>query len=98
GAERVTFSLEHTIDPKEWNAKKEEVKHEDVYYFTLLNFKKYLTNRYHELKSEGKENILTILKNEAATYLTIQALKELPGKCLTLKMRKMACQNIMISF
>lgn len=69
GTERITFSLEHTIDPKEWNAKKEEVKDKDVYYFTLLNFKKYLTNRYHELKSEGKENILTILKNEAATYL-----------------------------
>jgi len=69
GTERVTFSLEHTIDPKEWNVKKEEVKNDDVYFFTLIDFKKYLTNRYHELKAEGKENILTILKNEALTFL-----------------------------
>lgn len=69
GTERVTFSLEHTIDPKEWNTKREETKSDDVYHFTLLNFKKYLTNRYHELKTEGKESILTILKNEALTFL-----------------------------
>lgn len=69
GVEKVTFSLEHTIDPSEWNSKKEEVKGEDVYHFTLQNFKVYLTNRYHELKAEGKENILNILKNEALNFL-----------------------------
>lgn len=69
GTERVTFSLEHAIDPKEWNIKREEPKDNDVYHFTLLDLKKYLTNRYHELKTEGKESILTILKNEATTFL-----------------------------
>lgn len=69
GTERVTFSLEHTINPKEWNAKKEETKNDDIYYLVLLNFKNYLTNRYHELKAEGKEKISAILKNEATTFL-----------------------------
>jgi hypothetical protein len=69
GTERVTFSLEHTIDPKEWNAKKEEKESENIYYFTLSDFKKYLTRRYFQLNTEGKENILTILKNEASDFL-----------------------------
>lgn len=69
GTERVTFSLEHTINPKEWNAKKEKAKDDDVCHFTLLDFKKHLTNRYHGLKAEGKENVLTTLKNEAVKFL-----------------------------
>lgn len=69
GTERVTFSLEHSIDPKEWNAKKEETENENIYYFTLSYFKEYLTKRYFQLNSDGKENILTILKNEASDFL-----------------------------
>jgi len=69
GTERVTFSLEHTIDPKEWNAKEEEAEFENIYYFTLSDFKEYLTKRYFQLKAEEKENILTILKNEASNFL-----------------------------
>jgi hypothetical protein len=69
GAERVTFSLEHTVDPKKWNVRKEEVKDEDPYYFTLMGFKSYLTKKYHELNSEGSTTILTQLKNEALQFL-----------------------------
>ena len=80
GTKRVTFSLEHSVDAKEWNARKEEVKDDDVYHFTLLNFKKYLTNRYHELKAEGKENILTLLKNEANTFLDSSGIEGIARK------------------
>jgi len=85
GTERTTFSLEHTIDPKKWNAKKEEEKDSDIYYYTLLDFKKYLANRYHELKAEGKENVLTILKNEATTFLDGSGIKGIARKMFDLE-------------
>lgn len=69
GTERVTFSLEYAISPENWNSKKEEINDEDIYYFTLLDFKKYLYKRYQDLKNEEKTNILNILKNEALSIL-----------------------------
>jgi hypothetical protein len=69
GAERVTFSLEYAISTETWNSKKEEIDDEDIYYFTLLDFKKYLNKRYQYLKNEEKTNILSILKNEALAIL-----------------------------
>lgn len=69
GTERVTFSLDYTINPENWNSKKDEINDEDIYYFTLLDFKKYLYKRYQYLKNEEKTNILGILKNEALTML-----------------------------
>lgn len=69
GTERVTFSLDYAVSPENWNSKKEEVNDEDIYYFTLSDFKKYLYKRYQYLKNEEKANILSILKNEALEIL-----------------------------
>ena len=69
GTERVTFSLEYAVSLENWNSKKEEINFEDIYYFTLLDFKKYLYKRYQDLKKEEKTNILNILKNEALSIL-----------------------------
>ena len=66
--ERITFSLNYFVDPKKWNAKKEELDDEDEHFFTLIDFKDYLIKKYHELKNEGKDDILTRLKNEALLY------------------------------
>jgi hypothetical protein len=68
GTQRVTFSLDYTVEPKDWNAKKEEIKSENEYYFTLEHFKKYLTKKYYEFQSEGKDEILERLKNEALSF------------------------------
>lgn len=68
GAEKVTFSLDYSVDPEKWNAKKEEIHSENEYYFTLIDFKKYLTGKYHELKNEGQDNVLMRLKNEALLF------------------------------
>jgi len=65
----VTFSLEYTVILENWNSKKQEVKDNDIYYFTLLDFKKYLNKRYLDLKSEQKEDVLNILKNESVEIL-----------------------------
>lgn len=69
GTERVSFSLGHTINPEKWNGMKEEGPEEDPYYYTLQNFKEYLSTKYHDLKSEGKNNVLAILKNEAESFI-----------------------------
>ncbi|MGG7666042.1 Arm DNA-binding domain-containing protein [Dyadobacter sp. BHUBP1] len=68
GSERVTFSLGHSVDPDHWDSRKEEGPTEDPYYFTLLSFKKYLSQRFHELKAQGAENILDMLKIEAENF------------------------------
>jgi hypothetical protein len=68
GAEKVTFSLDYSVDPEKWNAKKEELDSENEYYFTLIDFKKYLTGKYHELKNESQDNIMMRLKNEALLF------------------------------
>lgn len=69
GSQRVSFSLAYTIEKEFWNSTKEESTYEDPYHYTLGNFKEYLIKRYHELKSEGKEDILDRLKIEAETYI-----------------------------
>jgi len=66
GKERVTFSLEYSIDKKEWDPKYETVKDENEYYYTLSDLKNYLNKKYGEFKHEGKDNILNRLKNEMA--------------------------------
>jgi len=66
--ERVTFSLNYYVDQKKWNEKKEVLDFEDEHHFTLIDFKHYLTKKYHELKNEGKDNVLTRLKNEALLF------------------------------
>ncbi|MDR1895629.1 MAG: hypothetical protein LBR10_02430 [Prevotellaceae bacterium] len=68
GAERVTFSMEYSVDAEKWNEKKGEVDFEDTHYFTLIQFKEYLTKKYYELKSEGKDDVLARLKNEALSF------------------------------
>lgn len=65
GKERITFSLEYAVDPKEWDLKKEMLDDEDVQYYTLRELKNRLNKKYHILKTEGKEDILTLLKNDA---------------------------------
>lgn len=65
GAEKVTFSMGYTVSSDEWNSKKEEINNDDPHCFSLVRFKDYLTQRYHELKKEGKTEVLTRLKNEA---------------------------------
>ena len=69
GTERVTFSLEYAVEPQKWNPKKNEVNFDDLHHFTLMGFKEYLTKKYHELKNEGKDDILTRLKNEALSLI-----------------------------
>jgi len=68
GTIRVTFSLDYTVEPEKWNSKKNEVDPDDLHFFTLINFKKYLTKKYHELKNEGKDDVLIRLKNEALSF------------------------------
>ncbi|MGC3978271.1 MAG: hypothetical protein QM751_08655 [Paludibacteraceae bacterium] len=80
GSERVTFSLDYTVDAKKWNAKNEEVNDEDVHYFTLINLKKYLAKKYHELKNEGKEDVLNRLKNEAVSLTGISGIEGIAEK------------------
>lgn len=63
--ERITFSLEYSVDEKDWDQRKDTVKTENEYYFVLSDFKRYLKEKYERLKSEGKDNILDRLKNEA---------------------------------
>jgi len=65
GSDRVTFSLDHTVDPKKWNTKKDQIDDDDLHYFTLINLKEHLERKYHELKSEGEDKVLPILKSEA---------------------------------
>lgn len=69
GTERVTFSLEHEVDPKKWNATKEEFKSTNDQFGTLKLFKDYLNNRYLELKAENKSDILARLKTEARSFI-----------------------------
>ena len=64
GAEQVTFGLDYALDPKDWDAKKEEVDYENEYHYALWDLKRYLAKRYDELQVEGKGNVLEQLKNE----------------------------------
>ncbi|WP_165760436.1 hypothetical protein, partial [Niastella populi] len=66
---RVTFSLEYAVDIKEWDSRKEMLDNGDVQYFTLRALKDRLNNKYHLLKTEGKVNVLTLLKNEAESLM-----------------------------
>ena len=68
GTERVTFSLDYSVTPEKWDTKNEELDFEDVHYFTLIEFKNYLTKKYHEFKNEFKNDILTRLKTEASKF------------------------------
>ena len=68
-AERVTFSLEYAVDPKDWNLRKEELTSENEHYFTLRQFKEYLDKRYLEMKIDAQTEILTRLKVEAMSFI-----------------------------
>lgn len=70
GDQRVTFSLGYTVDPVLWNAKKEEVSFEDNHFFTLKDFKAHLEKRYYILKSEMRQDIPNILKEESAAIVS----------------------------
>ena len=80
GQDRVTFSLGHSIDPKVWSSKKEEGSHDDPYFYTLWDFKKYIEKRYYELKSEGKSGILKLLKIEASEFVDKSGIEGLARK------------------
>jgi hypothetical protein len=69
GVKRTSFSMDYSVDPKDWDAEKEEIDDENEYYFTLINFKKYLTRKYYELQIESKDDILERLKNEAFSFM-----------------------------
>jgi hypothetical protein len=69
GKERATFSLEYTVNEKDWDPRGESVKFKDEYYFILNDFKKYLNERYEKLKYEGKDHIIDRLKNEALSFM-----------------------------
>lgn len=74
GKERVTFSLEYPVDAKKWDSKKEMLDDDDVHYYTLLNLKSHLTRKYHSLKTDEKDNILSILKNESESLMANEGL------------------------
>lgn len=80
GPQRVTFSLGHSIDPDQWDPRQEEVAFEDPYYFTLQSFKEYLAQRYHQLKAQGEENVLPMLKIEAENYISDSGMEGIARK------------------
>lgn len=69
GKDRVTFSLEYAVDPKKWDSKKEMLNDDDVHYFTLHQLKERLNKKYYALKTDGKESVLNLLKNEADSLM-----------------------------
>ncbi|MCD8184941.1 MAG: hypothetical protein LUD68_00320, partial [Rikenellaceae bacterium] len=69
GSRRVTFSLECEVPTEEWDAKKEEVTHDNVNFYTLILFKKYLEEKYHLYKSQEKSDLLSRLKTEAHSFI-----------------------------
>ncbi|HEY4286964.1 MAG TPA: hypothetical protein VGN00_07680 [Puia sp.] len=77
GKERVTFSLEYAVDPQKWDSKKEILDDEDVHYYTLLQLKDRLNKKYHALKTDGKESVLNLLKNEVDSLMAGNGLEGL---------------------
>lgn len=69
GTERVTFSMEHYVDPNNWDSRQGKGKCDDEYTYTLIDFKNYLTTKYLELKNANRQDVLNILKNEAQIFL-----------------------------
>ncbi|MDQ0594836.1 hypothetical protein QFZ37_003205 [Chryseobacterium ginsenosidimutans] len=69
GKFETTISMEYIVDEKFWNLKDGEINKCDRYFYALQNFKKYLLQRSCELKTETKENVLNILKEEALNLL-----------------------------
>ncbi|WP_307221347.1 hypothetical protein [Chryseobacterium lathyri] len=65
----VSFDMKYKVDPKIWNYNGKKVSNSDPYFFTLKNFKEYLFSRYHDLRKLGKEEILSILKEESLQLL-----------------------------
>lgn len=61
--------MEHYIDPQDWDSKRSQSKNDDEFTYTLIDFKNYLTAKYHELKNADRKDVLDILKNEAQNFL-----------------------------
>jgi hypothetical protein len=63
--EQVTFSMGYAVKPENWDSDDEELDLDDVHWGTLRQFKKFLVEKYEELKKEGKDELLVLLKKEA---------------------------------
>lgn len=64
----VAFSLDYHVARKDWDKKYGGLEDKNEYYFTLLDFEQYLQKKYDELQTEGKDEILERLKNEALSF------------------------------
>nr|WP_199156126.1 hypothetical protein [Pedobacter sp. ASV2] len=69
GKDKTSFSLKYSVDLKLWDTEKGEVNNDDPYFFTLQNLKMHLFQRYSKLETEGKDNLLNLLKEEAYDIL-----------------------------
>ena len=65
GAEQVSFSMGYAVDPATWDADKGELDWEDMHYYTLRLYKKYLIEQHEQSKNEGKDKPFVQLKEEA---------------------------------
>lgn len=59
-----SFPLAYAIVDEEWDEDAEEGSPDDPYFYTLIRFKEFLSERYEMLADRGVDNILTVLKNE----------------------------------
>jgi hypothetical protein len=66
GTVSESFPLEYTIVDEEWDAEGEEGYPDDPYYYTLIRFREYLSERYEILSDRGIDSILSKIKEEVA--------------------------------
>lgn len=88
GNNKVIFSLGYAVDPKHWSAYNEEMRTGDRYREALWGLRRYLANRYQELKSDGVEDILEVLKNEVNTFTKDSGIQGISRKMFDYKYGK----------
>ncbi|MDF2931560.1 MAG: hypothetical protein K0R36_891 [Chryseobacterium sp.] len=81
---KTNFSIGYEVDPKLWDSMKGEVHSTDSYFYTLKDFKSYLSQKYIELKIEREGEVLNILKEEALDLLKNSGLEGVSRKIFNL--------------
>lgn len=75
-----SFPLEYTIVDEEWDADSEEGYPDDPYYYTLIRFKEFLSERYEILSDRGADNILALLKGEIGALTAASGIQGIARK------------------
>ncbi|MPR33050.1 hypothetical protein [Salmonirosea aquatica] len=72
GETRVSFPIGYTVSTEEWHEREDGIPIYDPQHATLMNFKEYLSKRYHELTTLEMSTavILETLRKEAEHLLT----------------------------